>query len=105
MHEIFRELFVPRKAAENARFMKFLLLSLAAILLLPFAATGSRAQMQELRDPREPYLSSEAAASETGAYFEQAGNTDVLTIHKRVQEVNVVFTAINGHGKFVRDLS
>jgi VWFA-related protein len=28
-----------------------------------------------------------------------------MTIHKRVDEVNVVFTATNGHGKFVRDLS
>jgi Ca-activated chloride channel homolog len=105
MHEIVREFFVPRKTAENARFMKFLLLSLAASLLLFFSATGAPAQVQAGQNPTQPYLSSAEAASETGAYPEQEGNSPLLTIHKRVDEVNVVFTAMNGHGKFVRDLS
>ena len=94
---------MPRKTAENARFMKFLLHGLAAVLLLFFAAPKSPAQIQ---DPRTPYLSSAEAASEVGTDPEQAGSSSsVLTIRKRVDEVNVVFTATNGHGKFVRDLS
>jgi Ca-activated chloride channel family protein len=93
-----------RKTAENARFMKFLLLSLAAALLLPFAATEAHAQLAG-QDPTQPYLSSEATASDTAAYPEQAGGSALMTIHKRVDEVSVVFTATNGHGKFVRDLS
>ena len=92
-------------AAENARFMKFLLLSLAAILLLPWATTRAHAQIQSSQDPRQPYLSNAAAASDTGAFYEQTGSSPLLTIRKRVDEVNVVFTATNGHGKFVRDLS
>lgn len=94
-----------RKAAENARFMKFLLVSLAAALLLPGAARQAHAQIQAGQDPTQPYLSSAAAASDTGAYYEQTGGSPLLTIRKQVDEVNVVFTATNGHGKFVRDLS
>ncbi|HKT70408.1 MAG TPA: hypothetical protein VJP83_13275, partial [Terriglobales bacterium] len=85
--------------------MKFLLLSLAAALLLPFAALGAHAQLPAGQDPSQPYLSSEAEASDTAAYPEQAGGSTLMTIHKRVDEVSVVFTATNGHGKFVRDLS
>lgn len=85
--------------------MKFLLLSFAAALLLPFAAVGAHAQLPAGQDPSQPYLSSEAEASDTAAYPEQAGGSALMTIHKRVDEVSVVFTATNGHGKFVRDLS
>ncbi|HSB76983.1 MAG TPA: VWA domain-containing protein [Terriglobales bacterium] len=85
--------------------MKFLLHSLAAVLLPALAATVAPAQMVPGQSPTEPYLSSSAAAAETAAYPEQAGNSPLLTIRKRVDEVNVVFTAMNGHGKFVRDLS
>jgi Ca-activated chloride channel family protein len=95
---------VLRKAAENARFMKFLLLSCAAVLwLLP--AVPMLAQVQPVQGPASPYLSTASAASETEAYPEPQGNSPLLTIRKRVDEVNVVFTATNGHGKFVRDLS
>ena len=96
---------MSRNAAENARFMKFLLHGVAALLLLFFAAPEMPAQVQSAVDPTTPYLSSAEAASETGVETEQAGSSVVLTIHKRVDEVNVVFTATNGHGKFVRDLS
>jgi Ca-activated chloride channel family protein len=34
-----------------------------------------------------------------------AGDQPVLTIHKRVDEVNVLFIATDKHGKFVRDLN
>lgn len=85
--------------------MKFLLPSVVAVLLLSFAAGEASAQAPAWQDPREPYLSS-AAASEAGAVIEQAGSSSsLMTIRKRVDEVNVVFTATNGHGKFVRDLS
>jgi VWFA-related protein len=85
--------------------MKFLLLQFAAVLLLAVGARQASAQVAVVQDPTAPYLSSAAAASETDAYPEQDGNSPLMTIHKRVDEVNVVFTATNGHGKFVRDLS
>jgi len=50
--------------------------------------------------------------SQTSAYVASApavsdfdSNDSVITIHKRVNEVNVLFIAMNKHGKFVRDLS
>ncbi|HLK34157.1 MAG TPA: VWA domain-containing protein [Terriglobales bacterium] len=85
--------------------MKFLLLSLAAALLLPFAVREMPAQVQPVPDPTAPYLSSAEAPPNVGGYSEEQGNSPLMTIHKRVDEVSVVFTATNGHGKFVRDLS
>src|ERR1700691_3692859 len=46
---------------------------------------------------------SEAPASAAGSDDQQTGS--LLTIHKRVDEVNVLFIATDKHGKFVRDLN
>jgi VWFA-related protein len=47
-----------------------------------------------------------ASSAFTSAFRANTGedNDSVLTIRKRVDEVNVVFTATDKHGKFVRDL-
>jgi Ca-activated chloride channel family protein len=51
----------------------------------------------------EPSSASAPAASDSPADDPQAGA--MLTIHKRVDEVNVLFIATDKHGKFVRDLN
>jgi Ca-activated chloride channel homolog len=45
------------------------------------------------------------AASETSAAEDDPQTGSLLTIHKRVDEVNVLFIATDKHGKFVRDLN
>ena len=56
-------------------------------------------------------FTSSPAASASSAYMSAISgstgdeNESVLTIRKRVDEVNVVFTATDKHGKFVRDLN
>jgi Ca-activated chloride channel family protein len=55
----------------------------------------------------EPYASTYAS---TGPYDGDSSSDDaqsgaMLTIHKRVDEVNVLFIATDKHGKFVRDLN
>jgi Ca-activated chloride channel homolog len=56
-----------------------------------------------------PYANSYAALSNSSAYANSSPTDDpqtpLLTIHKRVDEVNVLFIATNKHGKFVRDLN
>jgi Ca-activated chloride channel family protein len=59
----------------------------------------------------EPYAASSYAGSSatSGAYGSPSAYDDpqagtMLTIHKRVDEVNVLFIATDKHGKFVRDL-
>ena len=61
-----------------------------------------------------PYPPSYAALSNSSSYADSSpanSSTDdpqsgaMLTIHKRVDEVNVLFIATNKHGKFVRDLN
>src|SRR5579864_4349483 len=39
-----------------------------------------------------------------GAANGKADDTDVTTIRKRVEEVNVIFTVTDKHGRFVKDL-
>jgi VWFA-related protein len=60
----------------------------------------------------EPYAASSYAGSSatSGAYGSPSAYDDpqagtMLTIHKRVDEVNVLFIATDKHGKFVRDLN
>jgi Ca-activated chloride channel homolog len=56
---------------------------------------------------QSPYTNSYAKAA--GNYADSSSDDDsqagsILTIHKRVDEVNVLFIATDKHGKFVRDL-
>ena len=48
------------------------------------------------------YVASSPSATESSA---PASDDSVITIQKRVNEVNVLFIAMNKHGKFVRDLN
>src|ERR1700685_1574592 len=72
-------------------------LALAAVL-----ASGGVAFSQS-----DPYANAYASAA-SSAYANAADTDDpqgaMLTIHKRVDEVNVLFIATDKHGKFVWDL-
>jgi Ca-activated chloride channel family protein len=73
-------------------------------LLLAVSAGVTRSQAQSASDtdasaaPRVSYVASVSASSDD----EQTG---VITLHKRVDEVNLLFIATDKHGKFVRDLA
>ncbi len=73
----------------------------AALCVATVCVVPSRAQSYA---PGAPSLSDYNAASSA------AGNSDdpqgaILTLHARVNEVNVLFIATDKHGKFVRDLN
>ena len=70
-------------------------------LLTAFACTApafaqAQAYSQHRRHPQRVYRAVNADDTQAGA---------LLTIHKRVDEVNVLFIATDKHGKFVRDLN
>ena len=68
-----------------------LCLPLTIVMMVPAQAQTSR------------YIASAPAASSSDFDSNQPGS--IVTIQKRVNEVNVLFIAMNKHGKFVRDLS
>lgn len=68
---------------------------IAPILCLALTIGGASL----VRSQTSAYMSSPASASSD---FDSGS---VITIQKRVNEVNVLFIAMNKHGKFVRDLS
>jgi VWFA-related protein len=76
-------------------------LALAATLMIALPAFAQSA----------PYASTYAtSAADTGSYSTASSADDpqsgaMLTIRKRVDEVNVLFIATDKHGKFVRDLN
>jgi VWFA-related protein len=51
------------------------------------------------------YMASPASVSESSSDFDSNQPGSIITIQKRVNEVNVLFIATNKHGKFVRDLN
>jgi Ca-activated chloride channel family protein len=55
-----------------------------------------------MRAQTSAYMSSPASASSD---FDSDQPGSIITIQKRVNEVNVLFIAMNKHGKFVRDLN
>ena len=65
-------------------------------LILTLGGTAGRAAAQG-----QAYVASGLSASSTGYDGTQS---DIITIQKRVDEVNVLFIAMDKHGKFVRDL-
>lgn len=74
--------------------MKYIGLSLCLVLTV-CAGLPSRAQQTQA------YVAPGLSANSTGYNDTQS---DVITIQKRVDEVNVLFIAMDKHGKFVRDL-
>jgi Ca-activated chloride channel homolog len=67
-----------------------------ALALVPFASAQSEAYLSSGVNPGSYSAASVPDDPQSGA---------LLTIHKRVDEVNVLFIATDKHGKFVRDLS
>src|SRR5437879_3793201 len=93
--------------AENAHRMKFLPLIalLAATLWTPLWETPAQAQSAGMA-VASPYLATASTAmTEATPEAIDETNTPLVTIRKRVDEVSVVFTATNNHGKFVKNLS
>src|ERR1035441_6467856 len=83
------------KALETAMFEVAALLCLALIIPFPLAAQDS------------PYVitASSTATLPSDAVSTDEANEPILTIKKRVDEVNVLFIATDRHGKFVRNLN
>ncbi len=78
-------------------------LRLLTILLATFALL-SQARAQSAYTSGAPSLSSYTAATATTDNSDDPQNA-LITIHARVNEVNVLFIATDKHGKFVRDLN
>jgi hypothetical protein len=74
--------------------MKYIGLSLCLVLTLC-------AGLPSLAQQTQAYVAPGLSVNSTG-YNDTS--TDVITIQKRVDEVNVLFIAMDKHGKFVRDL-
>jgi len=70
----------------------------AVILTLALSALPAAAQA-----PSSPYVASSSAAPSSNIGDDP--DNSVLTIRKRVDEVNVLFIATDKHGKFVRNLT
>ena len=75
--------------------MKYIGLSFC--LILTFGATLCPMSAQS-----QAYVASGLSVNATGY---DATQSDIITIQKRVDEVNVLFIAMDKHGKFVRDLN
>jgi VWFA-related protein len=84
-----------------------MLLGLAAGLLLAPAAYGQAPPAAAYAsNVAVPGRSAEGVATNSASEAEPAlDEQPVITIHKRVDEVNVLFIATDKHGKFVRDLN
>ena len=74
--------------------MKYIGLILCVALTIGAAVCPAAAQTQA-------YVASGLSVSSPGIDSTQP---DIITIQKRVDEVNVLFIAMDKHGKFVRDL-
>ena len=74
--------------------------SILTLLLATFVATG---QAQSAYMAESPRLSASNVASSVADVDEPQNS--MITLHARVNEVNVLFIATDKHGKFVRDLN
>jgi VWFA-related protein len=70
---------------------------------LSFCLALSMGASMAARSQTSAYMASPAAASSADFDSNQPGS--IVTIQKRVNEVNVLFIAMDKHGKFVRDLN
>ena len=81
---------------------------LAATASLPAARAQSDSYTApSYATPAAPYATGSAAVNSytSAAATDDSQSGALLTIHKRVDEVNVLFIATDKHGKFVRDLN
>jgi Ca-activated chloride channel homolog len=75
--------------------------ALIAVLALSVAGLGQSNSYASTATAAENSVYATALPVPTGA----GGEESILTIHKRVDEVNVLFIATDRHGKFVRNLN
>jgi Ca-activated chloride channel family protein len=81
-------------------------LRLAALLLATFFCVVTFCALSQAQSyaPGAPSLSAYNAVNGAGAASDDPQGT-LITLHARVNEVNVLFIATDKHGKFVRDLN
>jgi len=78
------------------------------LLVLAVAAVAGRSRAQSSYNSYAPAFAAPELSvynAATGAADEFGGQGAMITIHSRVNEVNVLFIAVDKHGKFVRDLT
>jgi Ca-activated chloride channel homolog len=78
---------------------------LAVLLVATASLPAARAQSDSYAPPPAAYASSAASLGSYTPASDDPQSGALLTIHKRVDEVNVLFIATDKHGKFVRDLN
>ena len=81
--------------------MKYTIASFALLILAGLAAATPVAA----QNPSSAYVATTATAIPASASASDDPQDTVLTIRKRVDEVNVLFIATDKHGKFVRNLT
>ncbi|HET7441670.1 MAG TPA: VWA domain-containing protein, partial [Terriglobales bacterium] len=81
--------------------------SIFSLALLAAAVSPAAGQVNSYVNPESSLSNSSVTAPSPASYndAEQAGQDSVLTIKKRVDEVNLLFIATDKHGKFVRNLN
>jgi Ca-activated chloride channel family protein len=82
-----------------------LLALLATFALACSFSVPARAQSDPYQSDRYPASSASLSAYNSAASPDDGQAGSLLTIHKRVDEVNVLFIATDKHGKFVHDLN
>ena len=78
--------------------------TITTLVLLSLASLGAVAQVTG-QGPSSAYVATTATAMPAGSSTSDDPQDTVLTIRKRVDEVNVLFIATDKHGKFVRNLT
>ncbi|MGA7906401.1 MAG: VWA domain-containing protein [Candidatus Sulfotelmatobacter sp.] len=78
---------------------------LVLLLAVPALFSTARAQSDPHATPPAAYATSAASLGSYTPASDDPQSGVLLTIHKRVDEVNVLFIATDKHGKFVRDLN
>ena len=86
------------------------ILRLLTLSLATFLGTGQMRAQSAYMAAAPSYSPSSAGVTENAASTENAATDDdpqsaIITLHARVNEVNVLFIATDKHGKFVRDLN
>jgi Ca-activated chloride channel homolog len=94
---------VKKLDAKRMKYTHLVFRLMALLLAVSAGLTRSQAQSADTDAdaslaPKVSYVASVSASTDD----EQAG---VITLHKRVDEVNLLFIATDKHGKFVRDLA
>jgi Ca-activated chloride channel homolog len=80
---------------------------LLTLFLATFLGTGQMLAQSAYMSATPSYSASSAAATENASSTDNLDDPQnaIITLHARVNEVNVLFIATDKHGKFVRDLN